>query len=124
MGAARLKKAKRQPEAEVQRAVKAVLEGMGCFVWDVRNGATYDPVRKIYRANSSFKGVPDLCGMTRTGRFIGVEVKTATGRLTTHQRAFLEKIRSKGGISFVARSVDDVLAHSDEILNRDKHTGE
>ena len=42
--------------------------------------------------------------------FTAVEVKTATGRATKEQRAFVEHVRSAGGIAGVVRSVDDAKA--------------
>jgi hypothetical protein len=39
--------------------------------------------------------------------FAAVEVKTATGRATPQQLAFVEHVRQAGGIAGVVRSVDD-----------------
>jgi hypothetical protein len=39
-----------------------------------------------------------------------VEVKSATGRVSPHQQLFLDSINERGGMAFVARSIEDVDA--------------
>lgn len=53
------------------------------------------------------RGSSDLIGIHR-GRFVAIEVKSATGRATREQIAFLGMVRALGGIAVLARSVDDV----------------
>ena len=45
----------------------------------------------------------------RVAVFTSVEVKTATGRVSTEQRQWLEAVQAAGGIAGVARSVEDAL---------------
>lgn len=69
--------------------------------------------RGIAKATGLRAGAPDLV-MLIGGYFVGLEVKTPTGRLQPTQAAAAEKIRAAGGIYQVVRSVDDVealLAH-------------
>ena len=54
-------------------------------------------------------GSADLIGLI-DGRFFGCEVKTAVGRLSKEQVAWLDVVRSKGGIAGVARSEAEALA--------------
>jgi hypothetical protein len=56
-----------------------------------------------------FKGCPDVLGQLKDGRFLGVEVKAQAGRLRPEQTLFLGRIRSAGGVAFVARDLRDVL---------------
>lgn len=51
---------------------------------------------------------PEMVGR-RLAVFTSIEVKTATGRLTPAQHAWLGAVRSAGGIAGVARSVSDSL---------------
>jgi hypothetical protein len=51
---------------------------------------------------------PEMVGQ-RIAVFTSVEVKTATGRLTPAQHAWLGVVRGAGGIAGVARSVGDAL---------------
>lgn len=51
---------------------------------------------------------PDMVGQT-IGQFLAGEVKTADGRLSDKQRAFLQAISNNGGRAGVWRSVEDAL---------------
>ena len=52
------------------------------------------------------KITPDMVG-TEIAVFAAVEVKTAQGRATEQQKAFIEHIQSAGGLAGIARSVDE-----------------
>lgn len=64
------------------------------------------------------EGSPDLVGWRsiligqehvgrRLARFVGLEVKTATGRPTREQEAFLSVLRAAGGLGGVVRSPEE-----------------
>ena len=58
------------------------------------------------------KGVSDILAcQPETGRWVAVEVKSATGRPTVEQTAFLAEVVRRNGIAFLARSVRDVQDH-------------
>lgn len=57
-----------------------------------------------YRPN----GVPDIIGCVN-GQFIGIEVKTKTGRMLESQKKFRQMFIENCGIYIIARSLDDVL---------------
>ena len=72
------------------------------------------------------KGSPDLTGWQRVtitedmvGKTVavalGVEIKTATGRVRPDQERFLEMMKEQGCICGVARSVEDLLAILGEV---------
>ncbi len=55
-------------------------------------------------------GSPDLVGLViGTGRFLAVEIKTAVGRLSDEQKAWLATIAGMGGITRVIRSVEEAI---------------
>lgn len=54
-------------------------------------------------------GSADLVGVVR-GRFVALEVKTPTGRVTPAQAQWLALVRAQGGVAEVVRSVEDALA--------------
>jgi hypothetical protein len=67
------------------------------------------------------KGSADLIGLRtitigpehlgqRLAVFAAVEVKSATGRVTSEQQAFIEAVQAMGGLAGVARSVRDAAA--------------
>lgn len=47
---------------------------------------------------------------TCVGRFIALEIKTATGRVRPEQAQWLALVRSRGGFAAVVRSVDEARA--------------
>lgn len=51
---------------------------------------------------------PEHIGMT-FGRFVAVEVKTGTGRVSADQRNFIDHVAGRGGAAGVARSPADAL---------------
>lgn len=55
------------------------------------------------------RGVSDLLACSPTGRFIAIEVKIKRNRPTKEQLAFIQEVRKRGGIGFVAYSLDDVI---------------
>lgn len=54
-------------------------------------------------------GSSDLIGWHR-GRFVALEMKSAIGRATAQQAAFLAIVRDHGGLSGLCRSPEDALA--------------
>lgn len=68
-------------------------------------------------------GVPDIIACIN-GKFIGIEGKTATGVVSKLQEHHLKLIKEAGGITIVARSVEDVkqhLARLKTLPNHNKH---
>jgi hypothetical protein len=54
-------------------------------------------------------GQPDIQGLiSPSGRYIGIEVKTKTGKQSDAQKTFQRVVESLGGIFILARSVEDV----------------
>lgn len=59
-------------------------------------------------------GSCDLVGvLAPMGRLICFEVKTATGRVSKEQKAWLRVVHEHGGFACVVRSVEDALAALD-----------
>lgn len=52
-------------------------------------------------------GFSDLFGFTADGRPFFLEVKTATGRISAEQTAFLAAMAARGAIAVMVRSVAD-----------------
>ncbi len=61
-----------------------------------------------YRAGNVTKGVPDIMGCTRTGKALGIEIKT-TDRQSTFQKEFEDHYKKRGGAYILAHSLDDVI---------------
>lgn len=54
------------------------------------------------------RGVSDIVGILY-GLMLAIEVKKPGGKLSDYQERFLENVNKRGGIAFVAFSVDDVI---------------
>ena len=55
-------------------------------------------------------GGADVIGVHKpSGRFLAIEVKTATGRVSKEQENFIRAINKSNGIAGIARSVQDAL---------------
>lgn len=67
-------------------------------------------IRKARPFHAGFEGLADIGGISQNGRYVAVEAKTETGRVTNEQRAFISMIRSLGGLAGVARNDADVAA--------------
>ena len=93
---------------------------------EIRLALGKDPRVVLWRNNVGFAsdtrvryglapGSADLVGLSNTGRFIAIEVKTPGGRgLSDEQRMWLDLVRRMGGVAGVARSVDEALALVEE----------
>ncbi len=54
-------------------------------------------------------GSPDIIACSPKGKFIAIECKSKTGRLTKKQLEFIEKINALGGKALVVRNIDDLI---------------
>ncbi len=94
-------------ELQIQKEIMEYLSTLDGLFWRNNTTGMFDPITKRYRANSSINGVSDILGIYR-GIFVAIEVKTTKGRLSANQQEFLNQVALNRGLSFVARSVDDV----------------
>lgn len=80
--------------------------------WVNESVGIFDPKRGIFRKKNSpyaRKGVSDILGIW-DGQPLAIEVKSAKGRLSPEQKTFIDDFSARGGIAFVAKSVDEVAA--------------
>lgn len=99
--------AKTQPEKILQKSILHFLQVKKFFVWENKTAATFNP-NTGWRRFDGLRGVSDLLGILPRGRFLAIEVKTGKGRLTQAQKEFITEINERGGLAFVARSIEDV----------------
>lgn len=98
-----------KPEAAALCEVLKALRAHPAVIWCERmnSGAARVGDRFI---RFGFTGCPDVIGQLRDGRFLGCEVKSATGRARPEQTLFLARVNQAGGLGFVARNCRDVFA--------------
>lgn len=93
-------------EDEVLRGCLDYLRATGHFVWRNNTGAVKIG-RRFIRYGTP--GSSDILGILPDGRFLAVECKREKGgRLSELQKAFLTAIKINGGVSIVARSVEEL----------------
>lgn len=97
-------------ETEIQKAILEYLRYNGFFVWrnNVGSGFNTNPDGKQYFTRFGFKGLSDIIGLTKDGRFLAIEVKKPGMKPTESQQWFLDNVKKNGGVAFVATSIDDV----------------
>jgi hypothetical protein len=94
------------PESEVKRVCLEYLSLRGIYAWLNNTGAL--PVGDKRFIRFGLKGSSDIIGILPGGRFLAVECKSETGRLSPAQRDFLEAVQAHGGLAVVARSHEDL----------------
>jgi len=62
-------------------------------------------------------GVADIIACNPAGRFLAVECKTGTGKLSPAQRRFQRNVEAANGVMVVVHdTVDELLCRRDELL--------
>lgn len=98
-------------EKQIENQILAWLRCKRIFAWQNHSVGLYDAKKGIFRKSFNryhINGVSDILGVMHDGRILCIEVKSEKGRLSGHQREFLQTIADNGGIAIVARSVQDV----------------
>ena len=108
-------------ETGIQRKIMMALSDAGCIVWRNETSGAWVG-KKLHRAGNQVTlgdarmirfglcvGSADLIGLTPSGQFLAVEVKTHTGRASKEQINFINQIRAHGGRAGIARSAEEAL---------------
>ncbi len=90
-------------EASIQSAIVDYLRLTGWLVWEFAKPGTHGPLR-----GSVPTGTPDVLAL-KEGRYVWLEVKTPTGKLTLAQAEMALEIEAHGGEGYVVRSLDEAL---------------
>ncbi|OIN91496.1 MAG: nuclease [Comamonadaceae bacterium CG1_02_60_18] len=98
-----------RPEAAALIEVLKALRAHPAVCWCERQNTGAAKVGNRF-IRFGWPGCSDVIGQLRDGRFLACEVKSPTGHLRPEQAIFLERIRSAGGVAFVARDCLDVFA--------------
>lgn len=97
-----------KPERNIQSEILLALSEQGAVVFRNNVGVNHTKDGRFIRYGVGGNGGSDIIGLYK-GRFLAVEVKTATGPTSKEQKAFISMVVSHGGIAGIARSVDDAL---------------
>jgi hypothetical protein len=107
-------------EAQTQQAIRLELGRGPVRLWRNNTGTLLDkhgrPVQfGLCKGSSDLIGLRSITiGPEHLGQqlavFAAIEVKSATGRATPEQTAFIEQVQAMGGLAGVVRSVRDAAA--------------
>jgi hypothetical protein len=67
-----------------------------------------------------FPGCPDIVGILPGGKFLGVEVKTGTGRLNADQIVFKGVVEDSGGVFVLVRALGDLERALQPLLREER----
>lgn len=102
-------------EAQIlQEVLLAIGSRPDCRVWRSNTGAARGRGGRLIRFG--IRGQADILGLTATGRFLAIEVKSATGRLRAEQIAFRDLIQRFNGLYILARSAEDAVSQIENFL--------
>jgi hypothetical protein len=73
---------------------------LGTF-WSNPTGAAMSTKGHFHRFG--LKGSSDIIGLSKTGRFIGIEIKTGKAMQSKHQKAFQAMVERNNGLYYVIR---------------------
>ena len=93
-------------EKHIQKAILDYLAFKKIFHYRQNSGA-FKTESGGYMRTASVSGLPDIVAI-KDGLYIGLEVKTATGKQSKEQREIQNRITAAGGLYLVVRSLDDV----------------
>ncbi|MDD5303084.1 MAG: VRR-NUC domain-containing protein [Elusimicrobia bacterium] len=100
------------PEGAVLSAILEYLEIRHVFAWRNNTGAVKVEARPGQRfIRFGKRGSSDILGVLDDGRALAIEVKGPKGKATFEQLDFLAEIAKRGGVAFIARSIEDVDRH-------------
>src|SRR5947208_6166428 len=91
-------------EQAIQSQILSYLRLKRIFCYKHQNAGIYREGRYI---PSHTRGVSDIIGILPGGRFLAIEVKRPGGKVSDEQQQFIDNINERGGLAFVARSVDE-----------------
>src|SRR6267154_5037238 len=94
-------------ESVYQKAILEYLQAKGILVWRNHSTGIYNPKGGGFIPLGK-PGVSDILGILPNGRFLAIEVKTPKGKLSENQIFFLDDINIRGGLAFMAITIDDV----------------
>lgn len=93
-------------EKDIQTSILNKLKKLGIYAWRNNTGVTKIGDRII---SFGHKGSSDIFCF-HNGRFVAIEVKSAGGKVTDHQEAFLDEVNKNAHcLGIVAYSKEDVI---------------
>ena len=108
MPIAPIKRTNSKPEAAALVEVLQALRAHPAVAWCERQNSGAARVGNRF-IRFGWPGCSDVIGQLRDGRFLAVECKAPEGRVRPEQQVFIDRVRSGGGVAFVAKNCLDVF---------------
>lgn len=113
-----MKEMKDLKESEIQKQILDYLKFLKIFCWRNNTVGIYNKKlnRYVKSGSGTMKGVGDILCCLPDGKLCSIEVKRPNKLPTKEQREFMNEINKRGGLAFVASSLDDVIKHANGYL--------
>ncbi len=109
------------PEKDIQKAILNWLKETGLLHWRQNSGSVFVGNRRVLLGE---EGLPDIIVVVPpTGRVLGLEVKSANGRLRPVQTEFMGRLREQGGKYVVVRTLQSAMEAVAESLGSEREPG-
>lgn len=99
-------------ERDIQRAIVDYLRLTGWLVWEFAKPGARPKCPQcgawVGSVRTAPKGTPDILAL-KDGRYLWLEVKTPTGKLTEAQAQMALEIEAHGGVGHVVRSLEEAM---------------
>lgn len=95
--------------SDLVRVCLEYLEIRKILAWRNNSTGIFDPESKRFRAFVGMRGTGDILGVLPGGRFLSVECKEGSGRLSPDQRLFIDRVNACGGLAVCVRHVNELI---------------
>lgn len=96
-------------EIDIQNAIRVALSSQGCIIFRNNVGFAKFPDGSAVKYGLC-NGSSDLIGIAPGGKFLAIEVKMPSKKVSKEQNNFIKIVKLNGGIAGVATSVEEALA--------------
>lgn len=102
-------------EQEIQKSFLDYLRLKGCIAFKHHSTASTVRGGKAVFFKYGDRGISDIIGCTKTGRFLAIEVKRKGGKASVDQVDFIRRVIAQGGIGIITDDLNDVMAEFESI---------
>lgn len=98
-------------ESQIEMQICHYLRVKRLFFYKAPMAGFFDTRQGTFRRHTNpyvKRGVPDLIVILPGGKYLGLEVKSKTGRQSDHQKEFERGVKDAGGLYYLVRSLEDV----------------
>jgi len=105
-------------EKQLQSAILDYLTMRHFLVWRNNSGMAQSTNAKTgasYRIKLGKSGSPDIIGMTKSGQWLGIEVKNDKGKQRESQKGFEQLVLENKGVYLLVHSWDEFISQMETV---------